>query len=48
MRRGGRRLLPKNGEESDGVRVYFWFRFFVFFLMLSKLPPRLAENEGYL
>ena len=36
---GGGGCCQKNGEESDGVRVYFWFRFFCIFLMLSKLPP---------
>jgi hypothetical protein len=43
MRRGGRRLLPKNGEESDGVR----FRFFVFFFMLSKLPPLVKTSVAW-
>jgi hypothetical protein len=27
---------------------FFGLGFFVFFLMLSKLPLLLAENEGYL
>jgi hypothetical protein len=39
MAGGGGGCCQKNGEESDGVRVYFWFRVFCIFLMLSKLPP---------
>jgi hypothetical protein len=51
-RRLKRKNLQNQRKEGGGGSPWkkdgFRFRFFVFFLMLSKLPPCLAENEGYL
>jgi len=43
----GRKFSTGGGDsrEKNGFRVRY---FLYFFLMLSKLPPRLAEIEGYL
>jgi hypothetical protein len=35
----GGAAAAKNGEESDGFRVFLFRVFLYFFLMLSKLPP---------